>query len=114
MGGCIRELGGHPIEIGGVSDHAHLVFGLKATHRLADVVREIKSASSGWVHREVGSSVFSWQEGYGGFTASERDLDGLLRYVRNQEEHHRQRTFEEEYRALLEEHHVEFDERYLW
>ena len=70
LGGVIRTLGGAPEAIGGVADHVHLLVGLRATHTLADVLRELKSVSSKWVHEEVGVCSFSWQEGYGAFTVS--------------------------------------------
>ena len=113
LGGVVRTLDGVPEEIGGVADHVHLLVGLRATHMLADVLREIKSVSSGWVHEDVGVSSFAWQEGYGGFTVSASQLAKVRAYIRQQEEHHRTRTFREEYLALLERNEVEFDERYL-
>jgi putative transposase len=70
LGGIIRTADGNPESIGGVSDHVHLLIGLRATHRLADVLRELKAVSSGWVHNEIGLRGFAWQEGYGAFTVS--------------------------------------------
>ena len=113
LGGTIRALNGVAEEVGGVSDHAHLLIGLRATHKLADVLRDLKSASSGWVHREVGLSSFEWQEGFGGFTVSPSQVENVRAYIRNQEEHHRTRTFREEYKELLERNGVAYDERYL-
>jgi hypothetical protein len=69
LGGIVRAANGIPESIGGVSDHVHLLIGLRATHRLADVLRELKSVSSGWVHDEIGVRGLAWQEGYGAFTA---------------------------------------------
>ena len=114
LGGVIRSLDGIPEAIGGIGDHVHLLIGLRATHRLADVMRELKSASSEWVHKEVRMGIFAWQEGYGAFTVSVSNLEQVVRYIRQQEEHHRKRTFQEEYRELLERSGVSFDERYLW
>jgi REP-associated tyrosine transposase len=65
LGGIIRTADGIPESVGGVADHVHLLIGLRATHRLADVLREIKAVSSGWVHNEIGMRGFAWQEGYG-------------------------------------------------
>ncbi len=70
LGGIIRTADGIAESIGGVSDHVHLLIGLRATHRLADVIRELKAVSSGWVHNEIGMRGFAWQEGYGAFTVS--------------------------------------------
>jgi REP-associated tyrosine transposase len=68
VGGAVRTVGGVPLAIGGTADHVHLLFGLRATHRLADVMREIKHTSSQWVHETIGEAEFAWQEGYGAFT----------------------------------------------
>src|SRR5437870_12497796 len=70
LGGVIRTLDGVPEAVGGVADHVHLLVGLRATHTLADVLRETKSVSSAWVHDDVGVTSFAWQEGYGAFTVS--------------------------------------------
>ena len=113
LGGMIRTLGGVPEAVGGVADHVHLLVGLRATHILADVLREIKSVSSGWVHQEVGVGSFAWQEGYGAFTVSASQLENVRDYIQQQEEHHRTRSFREEYLALLQRHGVEFDEPYV-
>jgi len=114
LGGIIRHLNGVSHGVGGTADHVHLAFGLKATHCLADVMREIKSESSRWIHEELKLAGFAWQEGYGAFTFGARDLDAVSRYVLNQEEHHRVKTFQEEYVELLQRGMVEYDERYLW
>lgn len=113
LGGVIRTLGGIPEAIGGASDHVHLLVGLKATHTLADVLRETKSVSSAWVHEDVGAGTFAWQEGYGGFTVSASQLENVRAYIQQQEEHHRTRTFRDEYLDLLQRSGVEFDDRYL-
>lgn len=114
LGGVIRNLDGIPEAIGGVADHVHLLVGLKATASLSDTVRDIKANSSRWVHDETGDRGFSWQEGYGAFTVSASQLDAVRSYIANQEEHHRKRTFQEEYVELLKRSGVEYDERYLW
>lgn len=114
LGGAIRAVGGVAIAVGGTGDHVHLLIGLRATHRLADVLREIKAATSEWVHQELSIATFSWQEGYGAFTVSASQLDKVKHYVATQAEHHRHRSFQEEYRDLLVKSGVPFDERYLW
>jgi putative transposase len=113
LGGIIRTADGIAESIGGVSDHVHLLIGLLATHRLADVLRELKTVSSGWVHNEIGVRGFAWQEGYGAFTVSASQRGALRRYIEQQEEHHRTRTFREEYLDLLRRSGVEFDDRYV-
>jgi REP element-mobilizing transposase RayT len=114
MGGIVKDLGGVPETIGGVEDHVHLLVGLSATHRLADVLKEIKSSSSKWVHEELKKPLFSWQEGSGAFTVSASQIDVVKKYIANQEEHHSKKTFQEEYLEFLKQSDVEYDERYLW
>jgi putative transposase len=114
LGGIIKNLEGIPEAIGGVADHVHLLIGLKATHCLADVMRTIKSVSTGWVHEEIGDRGFSWQEGYGAFTTGPPQCVAVREYIERQEEHHRTRTFQEEYLEFLQRGGVDYDERYLW
>ncbi len=114
IGGVIKTSGGFPEGIGGVDDHVHLLIGLRATACLADLVRDVKSVSSRWVHVEIGDRTFSWQEGYGAFTVSASLRNTVAEYIARQAEHHRERSFQDEYRDLLERSGVEFDERYLW
>jgi REP element-mobilizing transposase RayT len=113
MGGILSSLEIVPEIVGGVEDHVHILAGLPATHRLADVLREIKSVSSRWVHEEIGLTAFAWQEGYGAFTVSASQCEIVRRYIAGQEEHHRTRTFKEEYLELLQKSGVNFDPRYL-
>lgn len=113
-GGAARTVQGVPGAIGGVSDHVHLLLGLRATHRLADVVREVRQSSSRWVHQELGDRSFGWQDGYGAFTVGPGEMEAVRRYVLTQEEHHRARSFPEEYLALLHQHGVPYDPNYLW
>jgi len=113
LGGIVRTANGIADSVGGVSDHVHLLIGLRATHRLAEVLRELRAVSSGWVHNEIGIHGFAWQEGYGAFTVGASQRDAVRRYIERQEEHHHTRTFREEYLELLRRHGVEFDERYV-
>jgi REP element-mobilizing transposase RayT len=113
LGGTVNGLGGFAQGIGGVADHVHLLVGLKATHCLADFMRELKKASSVWVHDEVGLAAFAWQEGYGAFTVSPTARPQVQRYIANQEEHHRVRTFREELEGFLKKAGVRYEERYL-
>lgn len=113
LGGCVRTLGGVAEEVGGVADHIHMLMSLRATHRLCDVLRDVKQTSSQWFHEEIGRPLFAWQEGYGAFTVSASNRKRVLDYIRNQELHHRRASYEGEYRLLLERHGVEFDERFL-
>ena len=114
LGGCIKTMGGVPEEIGGIADHVHLLIGLRATRSVADIIRDLKTASSKWIHDTRHQATFAWQEGYGAFTVSRRDIDGVRDYVRRQAEHHRRRSFQDEYVALLNAHDITFEHRYLW
>jgi putative transposase len=113
LGGAMRGLDATPQGIGGVADHVHLLVGLKPAHCLADFVRETKKASSAWVAETIPESRFRWQEGYAAFTVSASARLDVQKYIANQEEHHRTKTFREELVAFLEKSGVEFDARYL-
>ncbi len=113
LGGAIRGLGGFPEGVGGVADHVHLLVGLKATHYLAAVMRELKKASSVWVHDEIGLKTFGWQEGYAAFTVSATSRSPVREYIANQAEHHRQRSYRDELIAMLKTAGVEYDPRYF-
>ena len=113
LGGTANGLGGSSRGVGGTGDHVHLLVGLKATHCLADFMRELKKASSIWVHDELGIAGFAWQAGYGAFTVSPSSCDAVRSYIANQEEHHRVKTFREELEEFLKKAGVEYEDRYL-
>ena len=113
LGGIVRRLGGVPEAIGRVADHVHLLVGLKAPHTLADFVRELKKAATNWVQEHKLEPMFSWQEGYAAFTVSPNARGGVKGYIARQEEHHRQRSYLEELRELLDKAEIEVDPRYL-
>ena len=101
--------------VGGVEDHTHSLFALSRTHAIASVIKEVKRTSSGWIKgasRKL--SKFHWQGGYAAFSVSQSNLVDVIRYIENQEEHHKRVTFQDEYRAFLNAHRIEFDERYIW
>ncbi len=114
LGGAVRTAQCVPECIGGTNDHVHLLLGIRATQCLADIVRDIKQSSSKWIHRTIGAKKFAWQDGYGGFTVSASQLETVKAYIENQVEHHRKRTFEEEYLEFLKRAQVDYDEKYLW
>jgi REP element-mobilizing transposase RayT len=114
FGGAIKGTGALPVAIGGTADHIHLLIGLKSTHCLSDLLREIKASSSKWVGDELKVHDFAWQIGYGATSVSATMLTTVSRYIANQEAHHRRRSFEEEYLIFLRKMGVEYDERYLW
>jgi putative transposase len=113
MGGTISGLGGFPQGVGGTADHVHLLVGLKATHCLADVLRELKKAASLWVHNEIGLLAFAWQEGYAAFTVSAPGREPVQRYIAHQEEHHRLKSYTEELIEMLTRAGIEYDPKYL-
>lgn len=113
LGGTISGLGGFPQGVGGVADHVHLLVGLKATHCVADFVRELKKASSGWAHSEVGAKEFAWQTGYAAFTVGANSRSTVQGYIAKQEEHHRVKSFREELIEMLARAGIEYDPRYL-
>ncbi len=113
LGGSVNGLGGFSQGVGGVADHVHLLAGLKATHCLADVVREIKKASSVWIRDEMGVSGFAWQEGYAAFTISAPSREEVKDYIANQEQRHRRRDFRRELMEMLRIAEIDFDENYV-
>ena len=103
------------LQVGGVEDHVHLLFGLSRTRTIAQMVEKVKTSSSKWMKTQ-GSEFgeFHWQAGYGAFSVSPKNEDAAIAYIRNQAEHHRHVSFQEEYRDLLKKCGVAFDERYVW
>lgn len=113
--GTLKNIKCPSLAVGVVADHVHILCNLSRTITIAKLVEEIKTSSSARI-KEQGPALqeFSWQNGYGAFSVSQSNAPQVKQYVENQEEHHRTRTFEEEFRLLLEKHGVEYDERYVW
>ena len=112
--GILKNKNCHLYRINGVEDHLHIVTHLHPTVALAALVKDIKLGSSDFIKEvKLFPDFNGWQDGYSAFTYSIEAKDGLIKYVKNQEEHHRVKTFREELIDLLKEHHVEFDEKYL-
>ena len=110
-----RDLGAEFMHVGGVADHVHIVTTLPRTVSQAQLIEEIKKTSSKWIKAlDARYRGFFWQRGYGAFSVSPSQLDSVVQYVKTQQEHHRTRTFQEEYSELLRRHGVDFDERYVW
>ncbi len=120
MTGAFENLGCPVIRIGVVVDHVHVLHFLSRTRTIADVVGGVKRSSSGWIKAQPwarGNLVFKdfgWQNGYGVFSVSASRKQAVAEYIDNQAVHHKRRTFQDEYRAFLKKHGVEFDERYVW
>ncbi|MGH8020109.1 MAG: IS200/IS605 family transposase [Opitutaceae bacterium] len=115
LAGILGNIDCPSLRVGGVEDHVHLFFGLSRTRSMAEVVEILKTSSSKWI-KTKGEALahFHWQSGYGAFSVSQSDAETVAAYVRNQAEHHRKMTFQDEYRRLLERYQVAFDERYVW
>jgi putative transposase len=103
------------VEIGGAEDHLHILAKIKPAISVSEMLAKIKANSSKWVNdHKMKERKFAWQEGYGAFTVSESQVPSVREYIRNQKEHHRKQTFQEEFVALLERHGIEYDPLYLW
>lgn len=111
LGGTIKGLGFQPLIIGGVEDHVHLLVGQEPNQNISYLVQELKKSSTAWIqYRQPG---FSWQEGYGAFSVSPERIPNVRRYIENQADHHRAKSFREEYVELLRFAGIEFDESLL-
>ncbi|MBI5218336.1 MAG: transposase [Bacteroidia bacterium] len=114
ISGILKNKKCHLYQINGVENHLHIVTHLHPSIALADLVKDIKLASSKWIkENKIFSRFNGWQDGYGAFTYTIKEKDRLIAYVQNQEEHHRKKTFKEEYIELLKEQGIEYDEKYL-
>ena len=113
LGGIIREMRGTALIINGMADHVHMLVRIRPVHSTAEVVRVVKANSCRWVH-EKWKTKFAWQTGYGAFSVSESNVAAVSRYIATQEEHHKKRTFQQEYVAFLKKNKIEYDERYIW
>ena len=113
--GIFKEWESPAVAIGGTEDHVHALFSLSKNHALKKIVEEVKKGSSKWMKTNgPRNAEFYWQAGYGAFSVSQSSEPRVKNYIRNQDEHHRKMTFQDEVRALFRRHQVEFDERYVW
>lgn len=115
LGGICTNLDCMPIKIGGYRDHVHILCFLSKKIALMKLLEELKSHSSKWMKtKDARLKNFYWQDGYGAFSINPQDVDAVRRYIENQHDHHKKKTFQEEYRSFLETYKVEYDERYVW
>jgi len=115
VGGIARAHKMMALQVGGIEDHIHALVTAPATLAPSQIAQFLKGDSSKWIHDEFPAlRNFGWQDGYGAFTASKSNLPAIVRYIQTQREHHRNRTFQEEYREFLQQHGIQYDERYLW
>jgi putative transposase len=113
MGGIARENKFSAVAVGGTEDHAHVLLQLPTTMPTARAVQLIKGGSSKWFNDEHPGSGFSWQQGFSVFSVSRSQVERVVAYIAGQAEHHRKRSLEEEFKAMLKQHGIEFDERYV-
>ena len=115
MAGIIKNKGQKPIIINGVEDHVHVFLGLKPAMALSDLVRDIKNNSSNFINEHSWiKGKFNWQNGYGAFSYSHSQMDAVYNYIQNQEEHHKQLSFKDEYLDFLKKFEIEHDAKYLF
>lgn len=112
--GILKNKSCHLYWIGGVEDHIHILTHIHPSVSLASIVKDIKVASSQYIkENQLFSDFKGWQDGYGAFTYTIKEKDNLIEYIKNQETHHENKTFKEEYLEFLNEHQIEFDEKFL-
>jgi len=115
LGGIAKTHGMSALAVGGVSDHVHLLLAVPATLPVAKAIQLIKGGSSKWVHDTFpGCQQFAWQEGYGAFSIGISQVERTRRYIEEQEAHHRQYTFEEEFTGFLARHGIQYDPQHVW
>ncbi|RZL29860.1 MAG: IS200/IS605 family transposase, partial [Pedobacter sp.] len=115
MAGIIKEKGQKPIIVNGVADHVHVFVGIKPSMNISDLIRDVKNNSSKFINEQGWlKGKFSWQEGYGAFSYAHSQIENVYQYITNQEEHHRTKTFKEEYLEFLKKFEIEHNEKYLF
>lgn len=115
ISGIINNHNHKVLAINGMPDHVHILIGMKPTQSLSELMQDVKGDSSKWINQKrFTKGKFSWQEGFGAFSYSKSHINQVIDYIKNQEEHHKKRSFLEEYRTLLEKFEVEFDQRYIF
>jgi REP element-mobilizing transposase RayT len=115
LGGIARQNDMKALQIGGIEDHVHLVIGIPASLAVSKALQFLKGGSCRWIHETFPELArFQWQDGYAAFAVSKSQVPDVVRYVANQREHHKGLTFQDEYKAFLQRHDIDFDERYVW
>jgi REP element-mobilizing transposase RayT len=115
MATVLQNLGCAPVLINSVEDHVHILFELARTISISQAAEDVKKSSSKWIKTQGAEFAgFAWQAGYGAFAVSESNVSTVRGYIARQQENHRRKSFQEEYRAFLERHGIAYDERYVW
>ena len=113
--GIIQKQQHKLLAINGMPDHIHILFGMRPNQSLSELMQDVKGSSSKWINeKRFVKGKFSWQEGYGAFSYSKSQLNRVVDYINKQEEHHKQKTFLEEYKEFLEAFKIDYDEKYLF
>lgn len=113
--GIVQHYDHKMICINSMPDHVHMLVGMRPSHSASDLMKEVKAYSTRWINeRKLVMGKFEWQSGYGGFAYSKRDIPNVIRYIQNQEEHHRKHTFRKEYEELLRENEVDYQQRFVF
>jgi len=113
LGGIVREMNGTALIVNGTADHVHMLIRARPAHSAAGIARVVKANSSRWLS-EKHSADFAWQTGYGVFSVSESNADATIAYIAGQQEHHKKRSFQEEFVVFLHKNHVQYDPQYIW
>ena len=115
IAGILNKLDSKAILINGVEDHVHILCLLSKNHAPCEIVEKVKTGSSKWIKTQAsGPDSFQWQNGYGMFSVSQSNVESVRRYIAEQEEHHRNVSFKEEFRKFLDKYKVQYDEKYVW
>lgn len=115
ISGICKNLECYPIKVGGFYDHVHILTSLSKKIALMVLLEKVKANSSKWIKTKSDSlKKFYWQNGYGAFSVNPYEIDKVILYIENQKEHHRKKTFQNEYRGFLKKYNVEYDEKYIW
>jgi putative transposase len=115
ISGILTNHNQYPLAVNGYKDHVHVFFEMQPTISLSDIVRIVKSNSSKWINEnKMIQGKFSWQEGYGGFSYSRSQRNNVIQYIMKQEDHHKKKTFREEYLELLKAFEIDFNEQYVF
>ena len=114
LGGIVRNIHGKLMDSNARPDHVHCLLSLPPALAVAEALRVIKSNSSLWIHQTWHGAAFAWQVGYGAFSVSQSNVPAVVKYIRDQEQHHRTISLQEEFLAFLKAHRIPYDERYIW
>jgi putative transposase len=113
--GIIQHYDHKVLAINGMPDHVHILFGMRPVQSLSDLKQDIKASSSKWINeKRFVKGKFEWQSGFGAFAVSKPEVGNVIRYIRNQEDHHGREAFRDEYRRMLEAYDVAYDDRYIF